>query len=135
MMHKILLIAMGFAAMATHALEVEVFTADDLALTRRQAIPQARIYRVDGLRELERVIGELPGDPATARRLALARLAAVDQQALSDAAEGLVKAALHYRLDRYPAIVFDGRYVIYGVTDLALARRIYEDAINPGERP
>ncbi len=42
---------------------------------------------------------------------------------MKNAALGLAKAK-QYGLDRYPAIVFDGRAVVYGVRDLgeALAR-------------
>jgi len=125
---KKLLTVLGFLPLLAQAVEAEVFTASDLPVTQRAAVADVTIYRVDGLLALERTLGELPGDPETAKRLALARLAGLDQEALAEAAQGLVRAALHYHLDRYPAIVFDGRYVIYGVTDLALARRIYEAA-------
>ena len=42
------------------------------------------------------------------------------------AGQGIALAHLQYQLDRYPAIVFDGTRVIYGVTDLAAAKRLYE---------
>jgi integrating conjugative element protein (TIGR03757 family) len=42
-----------------------------------------------------------------------------------NAAFGLAKAA-QYGVDRYPAIVFDGRAVVYGVTDLVDAVERYE---------
>jgi len=45
------------------------------------------------------------------------------------AGEGLALAHLQYQLDRYPAIVFDGMAVIYGVTDLAVAKRLYEQRL------
>jgi integrating conjugative element protein (TIGR03757 family) len=33
---------------------------------------------------------------------------------------------MQYGIDRYPAIVFDGHAVVYGVTDVQAATRIYE---------
>jgi integrating conjugative element protein (TIGR03757 family) len=38
-------------------------------------------------------------------------------QRLENSAKGLAQA-LHYGIDRTPAIVFDGQAVIYGVTDV-----------------
>jgi integrating conjugative element protein (TIGR03757 family) len=40
------------------------------------------------------------------------------------AAIGLTKA-LQYGIDRFPAMVFDGQCVVYGVTDLGQALRQY----------
>ena len=37
--------------------------------------------------------------------------------AVQNAAVGLAKA-MQYGIDRYPAIVFDGKAVVYGLTDL-----------------
>jgi integrating conjugative element protein (TIGR03757 family) len=45
--------------------------------------------------------------------------------ALQRAASGLLKAA-EYGIDRYPAVVFDGHAVVYGVTDLYDAVRHFE---------
>ena len=42
-----------------------------------------------------------------------------------NAAFGLAKA-VQYGVDRYPAIVFEGRAVVYGVTDLVEALNRYE---------
>jgi integrating conjugative element protein (TIGR03757 family) len=38
---------------------------------------------------------------------------------------GLAKA-MQYGINRYPAIVFDGQAVVYGVTDLNAARAHYQ---------
>ena len=40
------------------------------------------------------------------------------------AAVGLVRAA-EYGIDRYPAIVFDGQAVVYGITDIGEALSHY----------
>ena len=44
---------------------------------------------------------------------------------LENAAKGLVQA-MQYGIDRYPAIVFDGVAVVYGVTDVIAATQIYQ---------
>ena len=44
---------------------------------------------------------------------------------VKNAAIGLAKA-VQYGIDRYPAVVFDGRVVVYGVTDLVEALDRYE---------
>ena len=42
-----------------------------------------------------------------------------------NAAKGLMRA-LQYGINRYPAIVFDGQAVVYGVTDIETAARLYD---------
>ena len=54
------------------------------------------------------------GQVADGSRLDLAR----------QSAAGLINAA-EYGVDRYPAIVFDGNAVVYGVTDIGEALRHY----------
>jgi len=49
------------------------------------------------------------------------------------AAKGLVQA-LQYGIDRYPAIVFDGEVVVYGVTDVNAATRIHKQWQGEGKR-
>ncbi len=40
---------------------------------------------------------------------------------------------MQYGVDRYPAIVFDGKAVVYGVTDVKAATRLYEQWREAGE--
>ena len=49
-----------------------------------------------------------------------------ESDAAQRAASGLLKAA-EYGIDRYPAVVFDGDAVVYGVTDLDEALRHYRE--------
>ena len=110
---------------------VEVFTDHEHPVTRLDALPQATVYAIDGLKRAQAQLSEdLPADEDAARALAGARLDAHPgmQEEMRAAAEGLAQAHLHYGLDRYPAIVFDGRAVIYGVTDLAKAQALFEQA-------
>jgi integrating conjugative element protein (TIGR03757 family) len=49
------------------------------------------------------------------------------------AAMGLAKA-VQYGVDRYPAIVFDGQVVVYGITDLEAALQHYRAWLT-GDQP
>ena len=113
---------------------VEVFTASDRPVARNQAsvlkpgVPEIRIYMLDRLHQLEVHLSEdLPTDLGLARQQALDRLQKIhetDRARLQQAAVGLARAA-HYGIDRYPAMVFNGRAVVYGLTDLEAALAHY----------
>jgi integrating conjugative element protein (TIGR03757 family) len=106
---------------------IEVFT--DSRTPVRNNHSSATVYKVDRIDRLQQVLSEgLPSDPETAKQAALHRFQGMDAQIsseLENAAKGLVQA-MQYGIDRYPAIVFDGKTVVYGVTDVQDATRIYE---------
>jgi integrating conjugative element protein (TIGR03757 family) len=87
------------------------------------------VYRLDRIDELQKVLShQLPGDAEKAKQLALRRFQRMDTQhihELENAAKGLMQA-LQYGINRYPAIVFDGQAVVYGVTDIEAAARFYD---------
>lgn len=87
------------------------------------------VYRIDRIDELQKELPhQLPRDPEKAKQLALRRFQRMDAQLshqLENAAKGLMQA-LQYGINRYPAIVFDGQAVVYGVTDIETAARLYE---------
>jgi len=108
---------------------VEVFTDRAHPLIHAEALPGAIIYRIDGLIAMQERLSEgLPADEMAATRIAKQRISTIDKDAVTESAQGLVLAHLKYQLDRYPAIVFAGQAVIYGVTDLALAKRLYDES-------
>ena len=85
-------------------------------------------YELDRINRLHRELSHgLPTDPDKAKELVLRRFqlmnTAVGQQ-LENAANGLIKA-MQYGIDRYPAIVFDGKAVVYGITDIRAATQVY----------
>jgi integrating conjugative element protein (TIGR03757 family) len=90
---------------------------------------RVQIYEVDGLRRFEAALSEgLPGDPDAAKAEALRRIGALNEAqnaTAQNAANGLAMA-LHYGVDRIPAIVIDGTAVVYGVTDLVDAVQRYD---------
>ncbi len=113
---------------------IEEFTGQNLpmnAVVRDNVLSASamiEVYEIDGIDKFEAILSErLPTDPNVARRVALKRVGQVDAVRIEDAqraALGLLKAA-EYGIDRYPAIVFDGHVVAYGVTDLDEALRHY----------
>ena len=104
---------------------VEVFKLGGQRLT---GVGDATVHEVDRLRAItQRLSIGLPADARRAGEIARARFDAMskgEQEELQHAAR-VVGQAAHYRIDKVPAIVFDGRAVVYGVTDLARARTIY----------
>jgi integrating conjugative element protein (TIGR03757 family) len=107
---------------------IEIFTTSDrpMAITEsaRQRLSGMTVYDLDGLEHFETYLSQqLPREPTAAETEALRRLQHIDRlrlQAAKDAARGLTLAS-EYGIDRVPAIVFDGRAVVYGVTDVEIA--------------
>ncbi|MDZ7643326.1 MAG: TIGR03757 family integrating conjugative element protein [Woeseiaceae bacterium] len=89
---------------------------------------EIRVFEVTGIERLEgRLSKDLSADPVAAKRQALQRLGALDDAAhdgLKHSAVGLAEA-VRLGVTRYPAMVFDSRYVIYGVTDLHQALELF----------
>ncbi len=86
------------------------------------------VYHVDRIDRLQQALSkDLPTDPEAAKQTALQRFQRMDRQLsteLENAANGLLKA-MQYGIDRYPAIVFDGKAVVYGITDIRAATQMY----------
>lgn len=84
---------------------------------------------MDSIDNLQQALAkDLPADSKKASQLVLARFQSMDAQLsrqLENAARGLVQA-MQYGIDRYPAIVFDGSAVVYGVTDVNAAIQHYQ---------
>lgn len=109
-------------------LVIEIFTTSERSIigAEHDRLRTATIttYAVDGLERFESGLSEgLPGGPEVAKAEALRRIQRLDDARMvpaKNAAFGLAKA-VQYGVDRYPAIVFDGDVVVYGVTDLVEA--------------
>ena len=116
---------------------IEVFTSNDLLVTGegdKASISQFRkvnlqIFELDGIQQIEdRLSQDLSADPVESRQVVLERfqqLTQGDRIRVRNAATGMAKAA-QYGVDRYPAIVFDGAFVIYGITDIHSALIHYQ---------
>jgi integrating conjugative element protein (TIGR03757 family) len=119
-------------AKAGDSLRVEAFTTAGYVIGGRDGsrlrIASVTIYRLDGLAEFEAALSQdLPAGADAAKAEALRRIGELDEERMAPmkhAALGLAKA-VHYGIDRYPAIVIDETAVIYGVTDLDDALQRY----------
>jgi integrating conjugative element protein (TIGR03757 family) len=106
---------------------IEVFT--DSRLRVVSGGEDATIYEIDRINQLQQDLSrDLPNDAVNAKQVAMQRFQRMDAQLSSElekAAKGLVQAT-QYGIDRYPAIVFDGEVVVYGVTDVSAATQLYQ---------
>ena len=95
------------------------------------------VHTIDRIQSVERALSlNLPVEPQAAKQIALHRIENLDERTRSSmhsAATALAKA-MQYGLDRYPAVVFDGEAVVYGVTNLTVALEQYR-AWQSGQRP
>tara|TARA_R100001480_G_scaffold36013_9_gene48492 strand:+ start:1585 stop:2022 length:438 start_codon:yes stop_codon:yes gene_type:complete len=86
------------------------------------------VYHIDRIDRLQQELSkDLPVNPEAAKQTALHRFQRIDSHLsseLENAAKGLVQA-MQYGIDRYPAIVFDGNAVVYGITDIRAATQRY----------
>ena len=109
---------------------IEAFTTEGDRPTQApgQKVAEVRVLVLDGIRQLEATLSDgLPADPAMAEREVLKRLQRLDgdwQARAKASAEALIRAQ-ELGVERYPAIVFDERWVLYGLTDLAAAMAHY----------
>ena len=79
-----------------------------------------RVHTLDAIENLEDELSKgLPGDPRAAKRLALSRLKrlAKDKRAELEHAGTSIAIALHHGVMKYPAIVFENEFVVYGIHD------------------
>ena len=83
---------------------------------------QIEIFNLDELNNLEKEItSNLPNDPIQAERLASARMQDLDNEKAMRMFKS-VALLIEWDVKKLPAFVFgDGEYIIYGVTDTAIA--------------
>jgi len=114
---------------------IEVFTASKLQVV--SATENTTVYVIDCIHQLQQSLSkDLPSEPEKAKQLALQRFQRMDAHIsgeLENTAKGLAQA-LQYGIDRYPAIVFDGQAVVYGITDTKAATQVYQQWQAEGAR-
>ena len=129
------------SALADESLTIEVFTASGIPIAKDFKAGYnsgtAYVYEIDGIKRIEAKLSEgLPADAGRSKRVVLQRfqqLREEDHARMQHAAMGLAKA-MQYGVDRYPAIVFDGQAVVYGVTDVQSALTHYRAWRREGKR-
>jgi len=116
---------------------VEVFTTTESPVTSEAVLDtklgyreiEFHVYALDGIQRIETKLSQgLTADPEQSKRVVLQRFQQLhddDRAQLQRAAMGLAKA-MQYGVDRYPAIVFDGEVVIYGIADIREALHRYK---------
>ena len=89
-----------------------------------------QILNLDSVDDIERRLSEgLPASEAEAKEIAQRRIAEIGQAKLDEdirLAYLPLATMMSSSLDRYPAILFDGQAVVYGVTDIPLAIGYYQ---------
>ena len=116
---------------------IEVFTSAQYPVVETDATgagshlqgPVITVYEIDGIQFVERDLSlNLPVEPQPSKQIALQRIQNLDEQTRSrmKASATALAKAMQYGIDRYPAIVFDGQAVVYGVTDLQVALAHHE---------
>ena len=96
------------------------------------------VYCIDRIDRIQQELSkDLPANPEAAKQTALRRFQRMDNtlsHELENASNGLVQA-MQYGIDRYPAIVFDGNAVVYGITDVRAAIQRYRQWQTGEARP
>jgi len=130
---------MGFACAGVQAASslwpesVLVVTSDKYPVATpdvfKSYIPKITLLNLDSVSQIEsRLSKDLPANEKLAAAEFHLRVEAVGKARLESelrSAYQAVGAAMAYRLDRYPAIIFDERLVVYGLTDLSQALEKY----------
>ncbi|MEX2123893.1 MAG: TIGR03757 family integrating conjugative element protein [Woeseia sp.] len=124
------------AAAVTEVLpnRLEIFTTSDEPATNLQEVSASlketdiRVYWLDGIHRFEVELSQrLPADAQSAERAVLERLQHLDKDRRDRVAESALALAraVELGIDRYPAIVIDGQWILYGLTDLSAAVTLY----------
>ena len=138
------LTSIGVAALLCAAVQAEtdiwpqsmlIVSSDDYAMSEpgnlQNAVPSIKILNLDNVSHLEERLSEnLPADEVQARDEFNRRVSTIGKDQLEShlrSAYEALGAAMAYRLDRYPAIIFDEQLLVYGVTDLLVALDLYRD--------
>ncbi len=126
------------AALSTQkTVRVEVFTVTGLEVLWKHATGinktdqsiDVQVYQLNQIQLVETALSNnLPANPKQSKQFVLQRFQQLDKQSITafqHTAVGLAKA-MQYGIDRYPAIVFGGEVVVYGLTDLSAATDHYQ---------
>ncbi len=122
----LLLAELSQAEQMPPAAHMDIFTTSNQPIKRlnvfvlRHPEIALRVHTLDAIERFEDDLSQgLPADPQQAKRLALGRLQQLsthNRTQLQHAATSIA-TALSYGIKKYPAIVFDGEFVVYGLSD------------------
>ena len=113
---------------------IEIFTTTDQPIhaigrfVEKHMHVAIQLHELDAIKGLEDTLSQgLAADPDKAKRLVLDRLQQLNKgtrSQLEHSATALAKA-VQYGVEKYPAMIFDGKLVVYGLTDLSVALMHY----------
>ncbi len=118
----------------TNPTRVDIFTTSSIAATLTTAYglgladTDIHLHRLDGIEILEAHLSDDLGvDPDIAKRRALQRLKQLDSEhnELLKSSATSIGLAVSYGVTRYPAVVIDARWVLYGISDIMRALEIF----------
>ena len=108
------------------SIAIEVFTGSMNPVAN--SMDGITVYYIDRIDRIQQELSkDLPANSEAAKQTVLRRFQRMYTRLsheLENAANGLVQA-MQYGIDRYPAIVFDGNAVVYGITDVRAATQRY----------
>ena len=122
----LLLVEPSPAAKPAPTTRIDVFITADQMINRFDAFvakhPEitVRVHTLDAIKNLKVELSTgLPRDPREAKRVALSRLKQLskNRRAELEHAATSIATALAYGVMKYPAIVFNSEFVVYGVRD------------------
>jgi len=111
---------------------VEVFANSATHVQAPQGMPYlVRIYRLDAMQNVaDQLSRNLPNNETEAQAYMLKQEAQIRRRykdQITNAANGM-SLAIHYRLDRLPAVVINQRAVVYGEPDIGRAVAMYQQS-------
>lgn len=133
-------VVLGVPAAADQSLPASIVVIKDTETELRNTVSvralldarntELKIYEIDAADRFEQSVSvNLPVDPDQARAAFERRVDRIGRDTLErqavEAYRG-VMAAVRYQVKAYPAVIFDGSSVVYGVTDLAEALGHYQ---------
>lgn len=126
-------LVLASSAHASEPIAIDVFVREATRLVAVDLLEdrpelRLRVHRVDTIDRLEATLAQtLPANADAAKRLVVSRLQALDGADVSGIGKTAEALLLIKQLGvaKVPAIVFDNRWVVYGVTDIARAHSLF----------
>ncbi len=128
----------GFSVFASTccALDITVIASDDKPVNIAGYQENIHYLNLDAISAIEKQLAkDLPINEQEALAIVENRISDIGQERLNariTAAYQAIIIALRYGVDRYPAIIFDNRFLVYGVADLETAIKHYQLHQNKG---
>ncbi|EAS1759878.1 TIGR03757 family integrating conjugative element protein [Salmonella enterica] len=116
-----------FILLISHAAGAQTVVYTTIHYPVKATDPQTQIYLLDETQRLEQsLFPALSGDTQQAEQQARQRMQQPDWKEMESRLTGAYQSLLSawsLGVDKVPAVVFDGRYVVYGTTDVRLAQQ------------